>query len=107
MADDESVALGGISIGCGDGEGEGGTLANSAGDGDVSAYEFDEAFGDGEAESCALVASGAGAIYLAELFEDGGELILGNANACVGDGDLEMGFDDARGEAYFAFVGEL
>src|SRR5690242_5523624 len=52
---------------------------------DLSTERFDEPSRDGEAEAGAAVLAGGGALDLAELVEDGVQLIAGDARALVGD----------------------
>ena len=71
----------------GEGQGEGGALTNLTRDFDGAAEEFDEEFDEGEADAVAAGFAGAGFVDAVEAVEDAGEVIGGDADAVVLDGD--------------------
>ena len=64
--------------------------AQLAFDGDGAAVQFDQPFGDGQAEAGAFVAPLDAGIHLAEQFEHGRHMLLGDADAGIGDGELRQ-----------------
>ena len=81
----------------GEGDGEDGTLAWGAADGDGAAEGIDEFFDDGESQAGAGMGAGDGAVDLSELFEDCFAVFFGDAGAGVGDANLDVIFLDEVG----------
>ncbi|MEY2599456.1 MAG: hypothetical protein RLZZ142_1715 [Verrucomicrobiota bacterium] len=96
-----SVGIGGVGGDFGEVEGEGGAGAWSAVYGHGSIPGIDDAAGDPEAESRALVGGFGGE----EGFEDAVEVFGGDAAAGVGDAEAEVGFFLELGEAVEVGVG--
>src|SRR5436190_15996833 len=80
---------GGSSGGVRDRYGEGRPAAGLAADLHFSAEEGGEMLDDVKAQADAAVKARLGTVDLIELFEDGAELLLGNANAGIGDAELD------------------
>ncbi len=71
-------------------EGKARSAAIGRGDCDVAAHEIDQAACDRQTEARAFVAAGRGCIDLAELVEDRVELVGGDADARVLDGESDL-----------------
>ena len=74
----------------GEGQGEGGAFLELACYFDGAVEEFDEEFDKGEADAVAAGFAGAGFIDAVEAVEDAREVGGADADAVVGDGELEM-----------------
>ena len=70
---------------------ERGALVGLAFDADVAAEGLGEVLDDGEAEAGAAELAGAGFIDAVEPLEDAGEVLLGDADAGVGDLERQAG----------------
>ncbi len=92
------------------GDGEGRAFAGPAGHRDVAAEELAEAPGNRQAEAGAAVFFGRGRIGLRERLEQPAELLLGHADAGVGDGKAHhrpVGLETLRHQSEAAVLGEL
>ena len=85
----------------GDAHAESGAVVDLAFDGDGAAVHFDEFMHQGETDSAALVAAPAGSFNAVEAFEEMGNLVLGNAGACVAHDELRAGVNRGDGDAAF------
>lgn len=95
-----------------DDEGEAAAFTGFTFEPDTAVHEFDEAFGDGEAEAGAAVFTGGGHIGLGEGLEEACGLFRGHADTGVGDGEfqLDTGFgclEEFGGDADLAVFREL
>ena len=81
----------------GQGEVEGGALAEGAGGPDAASVLGDDGAADGEAEAGAAHGAGVGGVDLVEALEDGFEFVFGDAAALVADLDLGLVGVDAAG----------
>src|SRR6266542_1586384 len=84
----------------GDDEADGGANADAAVDADAAAVGLDDAFGEGEAEADAAGLAGAAAVSAEEGLEQARLVGLVDADAAIGDGELEVVAEAADGEAH-------
>ena len=94
------------------GEVKGAPPAHAAFDPDPPAHALHQPGGDGQAQSRAAVLAPGGIVGLLEHLEDHAQLVLGDADSGVGDGEVEHGFVfrlrlGGHVEDHFALLGEL
>ena len=77
-------------LGQAEGVPEFGALAGFAADADFTAHGFHELFADGQAEAGAAVKPGGRGVHLTELVKQPGNLVLGDADAGVADGKMQL-----------------